>query len=296
MGCGSSSDSAQPASAPQPQQTQQQTVTAAIPIENQTQGGYSKGGGKGRKGQGFKKGSKFQVELSGRWQDYSREEDALLKKAWMVGNPKVQYNFRDQYYCYDFSKMEQINHLTGKGRPIREPYGFPKRPQTSLLPTGPMVVITIKRDQIGQCIQVPDPNNPGQQVPVYVPKDAKPGSKMAVPMPGKGEKVEQVQKKQKQYEDDAKKSGKWSTGAKVGATGAALVGVGAIGVGGVILGDHLAGGDMAGDLADTAVDVGEAIGDFGEDAIEALGDFGEDAIDWFGDAGEDVGDFIMDLF
>merc|ERR1712160_51329 len=114
------------------------------------------------------------------------------------------------------------------------------------------------------------------------------------PMPAKGQTVAQVQDKQKKYDEQIKqkkKSGQWSTGGKVAATGAALVGVGAVGVGGVILGDHLAGGDMAGDLADAALDVGEAIGaigDFGEDAIDAIGDFGEDAIDWFGDAGEDV--------
>ena len=137
-------------------------------------------------------------------------------------------------------------------------------------------------------IQVPDPSNPGQTVPVHVPPGAKPGQKMAVPMPLKGETVDQLQDKQKKYEEEEKRKGKWSTGGKVAATGAALLGVGAVGVGGVILGDHLAGGDMASDIADFAVDVGEH--------IEAIGDFGEDAIDWFGDAGEDVGDFIMDLF
>merc|ERR1712151_687483 len=121
--------------------------------------------------------------------------------------------------------------------------------------------------------------------------------KMAIPIPKKGESVAEVQEKQKKHAEEQKAKGKWSTGGKIAATGAALV---AVGVGGVILGDHLAGGDMAETIGetivDTAEDVGEAIGDFGEDAVDWIGDGGEDAIDWLGDAGEDVGDFIMDLF
>merc|ERR1712119_153510 len=117
-------------------------------------------------------------------------------------------------------------------------------------------------------ITVPDPNNAGQQINVFVPPQAKVGSKMAIPIPKKGESVAEVQEKQKKHADEQK--GKWSTGGKIATAGAALVGVGA--------------------------DVGEAIGDFAEDAVDWLGDAGEDAIDWLGDAGEDVGDFIMDLF
>jgi len=281
-------------------------------------GGHRSGkGGHHRSGKGTGKGyskggeSKFQVMLGGEYKDYSKEEDVLLKKAWMVGNPRVRYEFREQWYQYDFDEMTQKNithgEQGGKVRQIRQPYNFPPRPTTSLLPHGPMVVITVKPGQAGTVIQVPDPSNPGQTVPVHVPPGAKPGQKMAVPMPLKGETVDQLQDKQKKYEEEEKRKGKWSTGGKVAATGAALLGVGAVGVGGVILGDHLAGGDMASDIADFAVDVGEHIGDVGEDAIEAIGDvgedvidaigdFGEDAIDWFGDAGEDVGDFIMDLF
>merc|ERR1711953_977614 len=128
--------------------------------------------------------------------------------------------------------------------------------------------------------------------------EAKVGAKMAIPIPRKGESVEEVQAKQKKHAEEQK--GKWSTGGKVATTGAALAAVGAVGVGGVILGDHLAGGDMAETIGEAVVDVGEdvgeALGDFGEDAVDWLGDAGEDAIDWLGDAGEDVGDFIMDLF
>merc|ERR1712160_167374 len=101
-----------------------------------------------------------------------------------------KYNLRGQQYIYDFEKMQQINKETGKGRPIRKPHKFPDMPTSSVLPTGPMVVISVKKGQPGTCIQVPDINNPGQFVPVYVPPAAKVGSKMAVPMPAKGQTKE----------------------------------------------------------------------------------------------------------
>merc|ERR1740138_217974 len=155
-----------------------------------------------------------------------------------------------------------------------------------------MTVITVRPGQPGQCIQIPNPSNPSENITVYVPPHAKPGSKMAVPLPRKGESVQAVQEKQKAHE----KSGGWSTGGKIAAAGAGLVAVGAVGVGGVILGDHLAGGDMAADIGAGVVDAGEAIGDVAVDAGEGIADFAGDAVDWLGDAGEDVGDFIMDLF
>jgi len=257
--------------------------------------------GRGGRGKGKSRGeSKFQVKLGGNWQDYSREEDSLLKRAYMIGNEKIEYSFRGAHYVYDFGRMQQINVETGKSREIRRPYGFPPPPKGSILPPGPMTIVTVRPGQPGTTIQVPDPNNPGQQIQVFVPPNARPGSKMAIPVPGKGESVEATMEKQKKHAEEQKAKGKWSTGGKIAATGAALIGVGAVGVGGVILGDHLAGGDMAETIGETTVDVaedvGEAIGDFGEDAVDWIGDAGEDAIDWLGDAGEDVGDFIMDLF
>merc|ERR1711971_1511193 len=158
-------------------------------------------------------------------------------------------------------------------------------------------------------ITVPDPNNAGQQINVFVPPEAKAGAKTAIPIPRKGESVEEVQAKQKQHAEEQK--GKWSTGGKIATTGAALVTVGAVGVGGVILGDHLAGGDMAETIGEAVVDAGEAVGDGVTDAIDAVGDWApgafedvgdwavdaiDDVGDWLGDAGEDIGDFVMDLF
>lgn len=307
MGCASSAPPPQPAPQPTP------TVTAGVVIDQGGQsGGYQggqssggKGGGKGGKKQRRKPdkknvGNKFQVKLGGKFQDYGKEEDLILKRAYMMGNDKVKYSFRGEQYSYYFGKphMNQMNLTTGNKRDIRPPLGFPPPPKASILPIGPSVIVKVPPGKQGQTIEVDDPNNPGQKITVYIPPDAKAGAKMAVPIPKKGETVAQVQEKQKLHAEETK--GKWSTGGKIAATGAALVGVGAIGVGGVILGDHLAGGDMAETIGETAVDVGEdvgeAIGEFGEDAVDWIGDAGEDAIDWLGDAGEDVGDFIMDLF
>lgn len=254
-----------------------------------------------------------------------------MKRAYMTGQKNARFELRGQRYEYNFTKMLQINKSTNKERRIRPPCG-PRPPRKPLLPTGPMIIITVRAGQAGTMISLKDPNNPGQSVKVFVPAHAKPGQKLAVPIPRKGEAVEEVQKKQKKHDDEhGTKSSEWSTGAKVAAGGAALA---AVGVGGVILGDHLAGGDLAETIGEAAADAGEdaadAVGDWaagvaedpgawaegaaedvGEwlgDAVEDLGDWAEaagediadfslgDAADWFGDAGEDIGDFVMDLF
>lgn len=230
--------------------------------------------------------SKFQVKLDGQWKDYDTEEDKILKRAYMVGSCIVEYTFRNNHYRYDFSRMLQQNVVTGKYREIRRPRHFPPRPKSSILPIGPMVFVQIKAGQPGTMITLPDPNNAGQKINVFVPPQARVGSKMAIPIPKKGESVADAQGKQKKHAEETK--GRSTTG-KTATTGAALVAVGAVGVGGVILGDHLAGGDMAETIGETTADVAEDVG-------EEIGDFAEDAVDWLGDAGEDVGDFIMDLF
>lgn len=245
--------------------------------------------GKGSGGRG--KPKKWQIKLDNQWKDYDENEDRILKRAYLCGQKNCKFHLRGQDYSYDFGKMMQMNLVSKKIREIRPPLGF-KAPQRALLPSGPMTVITVRPGQPGQCIQIPNPNNPSQQVSVYVPPLAKAGSKMAVPLPAKGESIQAVQQKQKEHE----KIGGWSTGGKIAAAGAGLVAVGAVGVGGVVLGDHLAGGDMAADIGAAVVDVGEAVGDVAVDAGEGIADFAGDAVDWLGDAGEDVGDFIMDLF
>lgn len=292
-------------------------------------GGKVKGKGKGKgksKGKGKGKGSgKWQIKLEQKWQDYGKEEDRILKRAYMTGQKNAKFRLRGQNYEYNFSKMVQTNKDTKKERSIRPPCG-PQPPKKPLLPRGPMIILTVKAGQPGTMIPVADPNNPGQTLQVYVPPHAKAGAKLAVPIPAKGESVQDVQKKQEKHDADHGTKTGWSTGAKVAAGGAAVA---AVGVGGVILGDHLAGGDMAATIGeavvdasewavDAATDAAEAVGDWAPGAAEAAGDWVEDAAgdvgawaegagedigdwavdagDWLGDAAEDVGDFVMDLF
>jgi len=211
-----------------------------------------------------------QIKLHGQWQDYDDQEDRILKRAYLVGQPNVRFHLRGQDYEYSFKTMRQKNLKTDKERNIRPPPG-PRPPKQALLPTGPMVITTVGAGQSGQMITVPCPNNPGNNINVFVPPAAKPGSKMAVPIPSKGESVEEVQKKQRKHDEETGTKGqKWSTGGKVAATGAAVAGVAAVGVGGVLLGDHLAGGDLA-------TSIGEAAVDAGEDAVDAVGEWAPEA-------------------
>merc|ERR1719263_400354 len=306
MGSGSSKALAEPAIKQPPAvvETQGQLIEPEAPTLLTTRAAtpyQPHGGGRGK----HTKAKKWQIELDGQWQDYEDQEDRILKRAYLVGQPNARFHLRGQDYEYNFRKMRQKNLKTHKERQIRPPPG-PRPPKHALLPTGPMVIITVGTGQPGQMITVPDPNNPGSKINVFVPPGAKPGSKMAVPIPLKGESIQAVYEKQKKH-DEKREDGKWSTGGKMAAGGAALVGVGAIGVGGVILGDALAGGDMAGEIGSALADGAEAVGDSVTDAAEAiadwapgaaedLGEFAGDAVDWLGDAGEDIGDFIMDLF
>lgn len=311
MGCGASA-------APKQQPGQDTSANpppappAATPVQRFGDGARNVAGGK--------KG-KFQIMLSGNWNDYGEEEDGVLKRAFLVGQPNCRFQLRGQKYEYSFEDMMQKNLGTGKERRIRPPPGMPK-PATPLLPTGPMVVITVPPNSAGQTITINDPNNPGQTVQVQVPPNARPGSKMAVPIPEAGESVQDVSTKQHKH---------MTAGAIAGTIGGVAVVAGGLAVGGVILGDHLSGGAVAdavggalgdgagdalgsvtgvaagaaGDLGDAAADAGltdaaaaagDALGDVAGDAGDLAGDFGGAAGDWLGDAAGDAGDFVMSLF
>jgi len=280
--------------------------------------GAGKGKGKGQKGKGKgNSGATWQIKLAGAWKDYDKQEDMILKRAYMTGQKNAKFHLRGQNYEYNFKKMLQKNKDSKKERSIRPPCG-PKPPSKPILPTGPMIIVTVKAGQPGTTIPIADPNNPGQTIQVFVPKHAKVGQKLAVPIPGKGESVQDVSARQEKHDAEHGTKTGWSTGAKVAAGGAAVAGVAAVGVGGVILGDHLAGGEMAGTIGEAAVDASEWVADAGGDAVDAVGDwapgaaeaagdwaegagediadFAGDAGDWMGDAAEDVGDFVMDLF
>lgn len=256
--------------------------------------------GRGGKGKGKVLESRFQIELGGEYKDYDADEDVILKRAYLVGHPKAKYKIRGQSYQYEFGdQMTQTNLDTKKFRNIRPPWKMTP-PKDPLLPPGPMVVLSVPSKKQNS-IDINDPNNPGKTITVAIPPGAKPGSKIAVPVPAQGEDISQVVKKQRG----------WSTGAKVAAGAAA---VGALAVGGVVLGEHLTDGaisswaepglDAAGDFvtgaadaaADWAAPAAEAMGDAAGDVGDWAATAGEDAGDWLGEGVGDVGDFITDLF
>merc|ERR1740121_993914 len=251
------------------------------------------------------KAGRFQIKLSGEFKDYEPEEDAILKKAYLVGQKNCKYQLRGESYEYSFSSMTQSNLGTKKVRDIRPPRNMPQ-PSAPLLPAGPMVVLTVKKGQAGKEIEIDDPNNKGKKIKVNVPPGAKVGQKMAVPVPAQGESVESVSKKQKEH----------SAAAKLVLGAGGIAAVGAFAVGSVVLGDHLTGGHLgavdaaegyAEDVADWAPGAAEDAADWAEVAMEDavdwlegaaddVGEWAEDAVDWLEGAADDVGDFVTSLF
>jgi len=220
----------------------------------------------------------FQIELSGCWQDYGEEEDRILKRGYMSGFPNAKFHLRGHDYEYNFRSMVQKNKGTGKERTIRPPMWM-KPPSKPLVPEGPMFFVKVRPGQAGKKIQVPHPKDKSVNMTVVVPRNAKPGQEMLVPIP-----------------ELSKRSVAPVAGEKGGHSGgkvaAGVVGAGLI-VGGAIL------------YLDE--DAQEAVVDFAEDALawteEAAADIGEwvpeagaDAGDWIVEAGDSAGGFVMDLF
>merc|ERR1712216_342929 len=162
----------------------------------------------------------------------------------------------------------QINRDSGKERKIRQPKKW-QAPSKPLVPAGPTTVVNVPPGSPGTTIQVPHPQKKGAFISVNVPASAKPGQAMLVPVPSEA-------------------GSGWSTGGKVAAAGAGIVGIGGAAVGGAILGEHIAEHGF-----DATVD---AVGDGIVDAAEATEDFAVDAGEFVIDAAEDLGDFVMDLF
>jgi hypothetical protein len=165
--------------------------------------GSARGRGKGStKSHGWHaKLKKWQIKLDGRWQDNADKEDQLLRHAFLVGHSNVMFDLRGQRYECNFQRMHQINVLTGKEREIRPPPGM-DQPSHALLPTGPILMVTVRAGQPGQTIAICDPNNLGSQINVFVPSIAAPGSKIAVPLPETGESIQAVQAKQKKHDEE----------------------------------------------------------------------------------------------
>ncbi|CAE8735808.1 unnamed protein product [Polarella glacialis] len=250
----------------------------------------------------------FQVKLSGEWKDYAKDEDKILKRAYLAGFPHARYTLRKQKYEVNFRDMQQKNLASGKSRQMRAPHKW-SQPAKPIVEAGPTFCIKVPPGSAGTAIQVPHPRAKGQFITVNVPASAKVGQAMLVPIP----KVDPAAPAPAPAPAPASApapaapsapsapaadKGGMSTGAKV-ATGAAVVAVGGLAVAGALLGEHIAeeGWDATmADLGDVAEMAGEHIVDAGETAGEAIADAAGDAGDWLAGAADDVGDFIMDLF
>jgi len=233
----------------------------------------------------------FQVKLGGDWKAYAKDEDKILKRAYLAGFPNAKYALRGQHYEADFNKMQQKNMDSGKSRDIRAPHKW-KPPTAPITKAGPTFCITVPPGAPGTTIQVPHPREKGAMIAVNVPPTAKVGQAMLVPIP-EGAPAALApsditgEYKPVEHKDDKEKK-KWSTGAKVAAaTGGVLV-VGGLAVGGAVLGEHIAEEGWDATMAD--------LGDIATTAGEGIADGAEAAVDWVGDAAEATGDFIMDLF
>mmetsp|Transcript_36653 Transcript_36653/g.80029 ORF Transcript_36653/g.80029 Transcript_36653/m.80029 type:complete len:243 (+) Transcript_36653:91-819(+) len=240
------------------------------------------------------KATQFQVKLSGDWKDYSKDEDRVLKRAFLAGFPHARYSLRGQRYECNFAKMTQKNVASGKVREMRAPHKW-TAPSAPICKAGPTMCVRVPEGAAGTVFHVPHPTAKGQFISVEVPSSARVGQTMLVPIPDAKPMAEDALAASAPtmpaalapaHSTPAKQEKKvgWSTGAKVAAVGA----VGGLAVAGVVLGEHIAeeGWDATlEDLGGVATTVGEGIADGAEAAV-----------DWVGDAADTTGDFIMDLF
>eukprot|EP00403_Amphidinium_massartii_P021103 CAMPEP_0178399566 /NCGR_PEP_ID=MMETSP0689_2-20121128/15345_1 /TAXON_ID=160604 /ORGANISM="Amphidinium massartii, Strain CS-259" /LENGTH=293 /DNA_ID=CAMNT_0020020345 /DNA_START=83 /DNA_END=964 /DNA_ORIENTATION=+ len=268
--------------------------------------------------------SKFQVKLAGEWKDYARDEDKILKRAFLAGFPNCKFTLRGATYEYNFRRMLQKNLTSGKEREIRAPHKW-QQPSKPIVPKGPTICVKVPPGGPGSTIQIDHPKVKGAKINVNVPHSAKVGQAMLVPVPdiavatdvsvtggvfaaaagkqkGKGKGSGKGQRKgagkggsgsaavsasapAAAAVTDEKKG--WSTGTKVAAGTAAVAAVG----GGAFLAAHAAteGPDATGEmLADGAEDVGEWV----EDAAEDVGEWADDA--GIVDAAEDAAEWTAE--
>jgi len=217
----------------------------------------------------------FQIELAGKWQDYEEEEDLILKRVYMSGFSNAKFHLRGHDYEYNFRRMVQVNKGTGKERMIRPPMWM-KPPAKPLVAEGPTFIVRVRPGQAGRKVQIPHPKDKSVNITVVVPRNAKPGQELLVPIP--------ILVAESVAPPAGKKGG--HTGTKV------VVGAGLV-VGGAILYLDEDAHEAAVDAAEDALKwTEEAAADIGEWVPEA----GADAGDWIVEAGDSAGGFVMDLF
>jgi len=259
----------------------------------------------------------FQVMLAGRWTDYERQEDIILKRAYLAGFPNAKYRFRMHNYHVDFKRMTQTNVTSGKVRQIRPPHKW-RAPEKPVVAQGPSFCIKVPPGSPGTCIQVPHPTKKGDFIAVNVPATAKEGASLLIPIPkeirhapvllGRESDMPEASAPAQAATADvphseeaalpapaptpaAKKQG-WSRGSKVAAGGAAVLGVAGLAVAGVVLGEHLAGEGFDG----AADHLGDAAADHIGDAVDSAAGVAADGGEWLSGAAGDTGDFVMELF
>merc|ERR1719323_298728 len=186
--------------------------------------------------------------------------------------------------------MLQKNLASGKARDMRAPHKW-SQPSSQIVKPGETFCVKVPPGGPGTIIQVPHPKSKGQLVAVNVPKTAKVGQAMLVPIPkGDPKPVELVEPSAAEASEVAKlpegpakeaAKKKWSTGAKVaaGATGVAVVG--GLAVAGAVLGEHISEegwdatmaelGDMATLAGDHIADAATEVADFTADAADSAG-------------------------
>lgn len=312
------------------------TITATVARDDGTWTWVWRSAASGEKAKttrGNSKKKNFQWKSAHGWNDYDSQENKCLLKAYLSGHKQAKLALRGQDYEYDFKAMKQSNTDSGRTRQIRPPMNL-KVPAKPIVPAGPTTVMKVPPGAPGNTIEIPHPDDKSQSIAVSVPRSARVGAVMMVPIPplskkgskkkGKKEKKKKKPKKKSlcggddDDEDDSDEEDKENGPSALAVAGAGVAAVGVVGgmaVAGAIVGQAVQDGDfdgLGGDIADAAGDAGDFMVDAGGDLADMAGDaagdagdfiqdggledFGEDAADFLLDAGEDAGDFIMDLF
>eukprot|EP00929_Paragymnodinium_shiwhaense_P073170 TRINITY_DN3720_c0_g2_i1.p1 TRINITY_DN3720_c0_g2~~TRINITY_DN3720_c0_g2_i1.p1 ORF type:complete len:345 (+),score=89.62 TRINITY_DN3720_c0_g2_i1:46-1080(+) len=147
----------------------------------------------------------------GRWVDYCKEADAILKQAYEAGLPSLRFLVRGCMHKFDFESMEQSNLNTLEKRPMKAPHNA-KRPyvaqrrsvfsvknwvhavnredsvKASFARHRPAYIVPAPAGKAGCTIKVPHPKKLGKAMFVKVPKDAKAGQPVWVAVPRRGMK------------------------------------------------------------------------------------------------------------
>lgn len=239
--------------------------------------------------------------LGGRWTSYEKEEDGILKRAYLSGHKTAKYTFRGNRYEYDFASMKQKNLDSARERLIRPPHKM-KAPSKPIVPSGRVLVVKVPKHSAGTVIQVPHPLDKSQMINAEVPKGARAGQTMFLPVPSLSTRpvahvpspvsgrvpipsappgsVHIPAPSAPPADSDAKCSS---------ASRKTRKDVGGLFMGGAVL---VAGPAVAGAVIGDAVDDSGAL----DGAVDAAADGLEDSWDWLADASADTGDFMMDLF